>query len=233
MAPDRLRPERTTTPSTGQHAYYGLRRPEMIGLLPLSIASCLDVGCGEGAFLDAVRAERPDVRLRGIEQEEAPARRARDRGLDVTTGAFPDVLDPSERFDCVVFNDVLEHMVDPWAALGVARSILSDGGCVVASIPSIRNFQTLYALVRHGRWDYVDSGVLDRTHLRFFTRSTIAELFAGAGFDIVTINGGFPLRDRRSRALRILSIAAGRSLYREGSFRQFHVVARPAAPTAT
>lgn len=217
-------------PAAEADGYYGLARLEMMALVPEGVESLLDVGCGDGAFLDAVRAHRPAVRLRGIETEGAPARRARDRGLDVTHGAFPDDLDPSERFDCMVFNDVLEHLIDPWGALRVARSRLRAGGYVVASIPNIRNLETLFTLVRGGHWDYADSGVLDRTHLRFFTRATILELFDAAGYEVVSIAGGWPLVDRRSRALRVLSIAAGRSLYREGRFRQFHVVARPGAP---
>ena len=229
MALDHPGPEQIATAGP-PHGYYGLSRPEMIELLPPGIESLLDVGCGEGAFLDAVRSARPSVRLRGIEPEEAPARRACDRGLAVTNGSFPEGIGTSERFDCIVFNDVLEHMIDPWGALRAARDLLGDDGCVVASIPNIRNLETLFALVRRGRWDYVDAGVLDRTHLRFFTRSTILALFDGAGYDVVSVRGGFPLVDRRSRALRVLSLVAGRSLYREGCYRQFHVVARPVAP---
>lgn len=207
--------------------YYGLGRHEMLELLPSDIRSLLDVGCGEGAFLEACRSARPSLRLRGIEAAEAPANRARNRGLEVTIGTFPDDLPPSEPFDCIVFNDVLEHMVDPWAALEQARGRLTDKGSVLASIPNVRNLDTLFDLVRRGRWDYVDAGVLDRTHLRFFTRSTILGLFEGAGYEVVTIRGGMPLLGRRFRALRVLSIAAGRTLYRDGCFRQFHLVARP------
>lgn len=212
--------------------YYGLDRPEMLELVPTGTTSLLDVGCGEGAFLDACRRHRPDLRVSGIEAVARPAHRARERGLDVTIGSFPADLPPSERFDCIVFNDVLEHLVDPWAALVVARQRLGDDGCIVASIPNIRNLETLVALVRRGRWDYVDAGVLDRTHLRFFTRSSILALFEGAGYEVVTIRGGMPLRSRRFRVLRVLSLAAGRTMYREGCFRQFHLVARPVAPTS-
>ncbi len=229
MALDHPGTDRTWVQPAGPHGYYGLSRPEMVELLPAGLESLLDVGCGEGAFLDAVRARTPHLRLRGIESEEAPARRARDRGLDVTNGSFPDGIDTSERFDCIVFNDVLEHLVDPWDALRAARSLIGEGGCVVASIPNIRNLETLLALVRRGRWDYVEAGVLDRTHLRFFTRTTILALFEGAGFDIVSIAGGWPLLSRKYRALRVLSLAAGRTLYRESCFRQFHIVARPGA----
>jgi len=229
MALDHPGPSQAVEEVGGPDGYYGLARTEMLELLPAGIKSLLDVGCGEGAFLDACRQRLPNLRLSGIEPTEEPASRARARGLDVTTGSFPDDLPPSERFDCIVFNDVLEHLVDPWAALQTAGERLSDEGWVVASIPNIRNLETMLALVRHGAWDYVDAGVLDRTHLRFFTRSTILALFEGAGYDVVTIRGGWPLEARKFRALRFLSIAAGRTLYRDGSFRQFHLVARRVA----
>ena len=226
MALDQPGPHQAVEDVQGPDGYYGLARAEMLELLPAGISSLLDVGCGEGAFLAACRRRLPDVRLSGIELAESPAERGRARGLDVVTGAFPDDLPSAARFDCIVFNDVLEHMVDPWAALRSAGDRLADDGWVVASIPNIRNLETLSALVRHGAWDYVDAGVLDRTHLRFFTRSTILALFEGAGFEVVTIRGGWPLETRRYRALRVLSIAGGRTLYRDGCFRQFHLVAR-------
>lgn len=208
--------------------YYGQRRLEMVDLLPARTTAVLDVGCGEGAFLDALRERRPDLRLAGIEPVETAGAAARRRGLHVVSGSFPDDVPDGEAFDCIVFNDVLEHVVDPWDALRAAREVLGDGGCVVASIPNVRNLETLVALVRRGRWDYVDAGVLDRTHLRFFTRATILELFAGAGFEVVSIRGGFALGGRRWRLLRAMSILGGRTLWRESLFRQFHLVAEPA-----
>lgn len=231
MVADHSAAEGVNAEDDGPGGYYGLDRPEMLELVPAGITSLLDVGCGEGAFLDACRRHLPDVRLSGIEPVEVPARRARDRDLDVTTGSFPADLPPSERFDCIVFNDVLEHLVDPAGALVAARGRLSDDGCIVASIPNIRNLETLFALVRRGRWDYVDAGVLDRTHIRFFTQSSILALFEDVGYEVVTIKGGWPLTSRKFRALRLLSIAAGRTMYREGCFRQFHLVAEPRSTT--
>jgi 2-polyprenyl-3-methyl-5-hydroxy-6-metoxy-1,4-benzoquinol methylase len=87
-------------------------------------------------------------------------------------------------FDCIVFADVLEHLRDPWATLKRYLQWLKPDGYVVASIPNVRNIALLYNLVIRGRWHYEDSGLLDRTHLRFFTREEILNLFAGAGLEV-------------------------------------------------
>ena len=121
-------------------------------------------------------------------------------------GYFPEAMDSlDERFDCVVLNDVLEHMVDPGSALVAARRFVAPGGYVVASIPNIRYFPVVHQLVFKDRWDYADWGVLDRTHLRFFTVSTMIEMFERAGYQVARthgINTAFQLAKwRRFRAL--------------------------------
>jgi hypothetical protein len=104
------------------------------------------------------------------------------------TGRFPDDLPEGSTFECVVFNDVLEHLVDPWQALTFTRTLLTGPRAVVASVPNARNAaEVLEPLVLRGRWDYGDYGVLDRTHLRFFTRSSITEMFERSGFVVETI----------------------------------------------
>jgi 2-polyprenyl-3-methyl-5-hydroxy-6-metoxy-1,4-benzoquinol methylase len=107
-----------------------------------------------------------------------------------------------ERYDCIVLADVLEHLVDPWSLLGRARQMLAPGGCVVASIPNVRNIGLIFNLLARGRWRYEDSGLLDRTHLRFFTRTEIHELYASAGLVIERIEVN---RDRYRPALRVLA----------------------------
>lgn len=108
----------------------------------------------------------------------------------VFVGAFGDTLSlPIGEYDCVVFNDVLEHMVDPAGALGYARTLLKPAGCIVASIPNIRHFPTVWKLVVHGRWEYAEAGTLDRTHLRFFTKESIKNLFREAGYTITQLTG--------------------------------------------
>jgi 2-polyprenyl-3-methyl-5-hydroxy-6-metoxy-1,4-benzoquinol methylase len=85
-----------------------------------------------------------------------------------------DELDlPEEAFDCIVCNDVLEHLITPWQVLGKLAILLKPGGHFVASIPNVQYWGVLKDLVFEGDWRYADEGVLDVTHLRFFTRRSI------------------------------------------------------------
>jgi hypothetical protein len=82
--------------------------------------------------------------------------------------------------------DVLEHLRDPWAALFRLRDCLKDGGTVVASIPNIANYKIIKKLL-FTDWRYEPGGILDHTHLRFFTRRSVEDLFRNAGFEILRI----------------------------------------------
>ena len=88
--------------------------------------------------------------------------------------------------DCLVFGDVLEHLVDPWAALTRLSRLVREGGQVLACIPNVQHYSVIVNLLR-GKWDYQDEGLLDRTHLRFFTLSGIQDLFAKAGLRVFDI----------------------------------------------
>jgi hypothetical protein len=85
--------------------------------------------------------------------------------------------------DCVIFADVLEHLVDPWTVLATWSTRLAARGTLVASIPNVLHRSVVRGML-HGRWDYTDEGILDRTHLRFFTRETALELIESAGFRV-------------------------------------------------
>jgi len=91
-------------------------------------------------------------------------------------------------FDCIVLADVLEHLRDPWSLLTRLQPYLADDGTVVASIPNVGHYPIILGLVRH-RWRYTPEGVLDRTHLRFFTLETIRDMFTRSGFHIVHVGG--------------------------------------------
>lgn len=164
--------------------YYDEPRPEVTSRIPESAKYILDVGCASGALGRLIKAERPLVEVRGIEPVPDQAERARKVLDDVMVGQADDPL-PNHwpRPDCIIFADVLEHLVDPWAVLERYRNILSPGGTIVASIPNVANRVVISGLLRL-RWDYAPFGILDRTHLRFFTRETALELFEKAGFSI-------------------------------------------------
>ena len=126
-------------------------------------------------------------------------------------------------YDVIVFNDVLEHMVDPSAALRASRDLLAPNGSVIASIPNFRNWRTLNTILREGTFAYEDSGVLDRTHLRFFCKRDIIELFIDSGFDVEHIGGIAPLNRRNWQRWEFVSRFLGNDLHIEGAFVQYVV----------
>jgi 2-polyprenyl-3-methyl-5-hydroxy-6-metoxy-1,4-benzoquinol methylase len=214
--------------------YFEYDRPEMLSLIPKSARRVLDVGCGSGRFGQLVKRER-GVEVWGIE----PATRASQEAVDVLDRAFqgefgPGIPLPEKFFDVVVFNDVLEHMPDPWAALTLARDHLTPEGAVVASIPSIRHFPTLWRLVARKEWRYKDSGTLDRTHLRFFTRQTIEEMFTTTGYEICQIEGLHPFHggnddDQLWRYFKVLNLLTF-GFISDMKYLQYGVRAKPITP---
>ncbi|MGZ4519074.1 MAG: class I SAM-dependent methyltransferase [Mycobacteriaceae bacterium] len=171
--------------STTASPYETTTRPEIHELIPPSAKRFLDVGCNDGGFGRWLKHTQPSREVWGVEPNANQAAVAQRTYTDVLTGLYPDVLkDLGGEFDCIIFNHVLEHMVDPWGALLKTRDRLTDGGCVIAVIPNIRYVTVLADLAFRGRWDYQDAGLLDRTHLRFFTRASIEPLFGDAGFTV-------------------------------------------------
>lgn len=83
-------------------------------------------------------------------------------------------------FDTILCLDILEHLVDPWTMVSNLHGLLQPGGCIVASVPNVRHYSVLLPLLA-GHWRYRDAEVLDRTHLRFFTRDTAVELVTSSG----------------------------------------------------
>jgi 2-polyprenyl-3-methyl-5-hydroxy-6-metoxy-1,4-benzoquinol methylase len=205
-----------STDHTLDSGYFTHTRDDVLEVVP-EAGSYLEIGCGAGAFGSSLRAAHPTAEVWGVELVPEAAAVASDLLDRVVVGPFPEVADEVERtFDCIVCNDVLEHIADPWAALDRVCSLLKPGGWVVASIPNVRNPQTIWNLVVRGRWDYVPSGVLDKTHLRFFTKSTMVEMFEEAGLRVERIVGSFALGGGRLAALRLPSWPiVGRLLFRQ------------------
>lgn len=146
----------------------------------------LEVGCATG-YMSRVFADR-GCSVVGVEIDADAAERAREvceavHVIDVESPDFPDVVG-SVAFDAIVFGDVLEHLRDPVATLRRMRSLVSPGGCVVASIPNVAHGAVRLALL-DGHFDYTRLGLLDETHLRFFTRGGVERLFREGGFVIV------------------------------------------------
>jgi 2-polyprenyl-3-methyl-5-hydroxy-6-metoxy-1,4-benzoquinol methylase len=96
---------------------------------------------------------------------------------------------PVGYFDCIVFNDVLEHLMDPWKVLSDSKKLLAPGGCVVASIPNMRFYDVLKQLIVNKQWQYKEAGIMDFTHIRFFTVESIRDMFVKSGYRVVVLKG--------------------------------------------
>ena len=170
--------------------YFRSQRKEMIPFIPNNVRTLLEVGCGTGSFASHLKALR-GIEVTGIEPQQSAYEQAStvlDRVLQLDVDSGITEL-KGKQFDCIVFNDVLEHLVDPWAVLTKVRELLMPGGSVVASIPNIRYMPALKEFVIKGTWRYQQDGVMDKTHLRFFTQTSIAELFDSSGYDISLLQG--------------------------------------------
>jgi 2-polyprenyl-3-methyl-5-hydroxy-6-metoxy-1,4-benzoquinol methylase len=151
-------------------------------------SSVLEFGCATG-YMSEVLAQRCRCRVTGIELDPQAAATATAFCERVVVGDA-EALDleahlGDERFDAVLFADVLEHLRDPAAMLRRVRPFVAEGGAVVASIPNIAHISVRLALLG-GEFRYRDLGLLDDTHVRFFTRASIVDLFESEGFVVST-----------------------------------------------
>ena len=147
-------------------------------------ARVLDVGCASGYLAERYAAR--GCRVFGIESDAANAERARRFCETVVVGDIENASDRAQLpgpFDFVVFGDVLEHLRDPWTTLAQTRALLADDGRVIASIPNIAHWSARREIAL-GRFPYAESGLFDRTHLRFFTLASARALAATAGYDV-------------------------------------------------
>jgi len=164
---------------------WSLPRTDLVELIPPGARRILDVGCGMGKTGRVLR-ERGFEEIFGVEVDPSAADQARPFYKEVIVGDVDGDVLPFGKgfFDCIVYGDVLEHLVDPWKVLQRHREILRDDGTIICSIPNIRYYRILGSLIFEGRWDYTRLGILDRTHLRFFTLKTIEDMFRETGYEL-------------------------------------------------
>lgn len=192
----------------------------------------LDVGCARGHLAAALASTGWNVT--GIETDSADARAARSHGLHVIELSADEAFaELSETFDVIVFADVLEHMSDPLSVLKNALEVLAPGGRIIVSVPNVAHL-TIRAQLLLGRFNYADRGIMDRTHLRFFTRRTLIELIEGAGLAMdrmrvtpAPIEEVFPIMNRTWPLRALLDANAGLArLWKSGLAYQWVIEAR-------
>ena len=188
---------------------YYIEREEIARLVPAEARSILDVGCGSGSTGALLKASRTDCRVSGIELDERAARIAQEVLDDVIVGDVQtmEIPFPHQSFDCLILADILEHTVDPVTVLKKVAQFLSPEGTLVVSLPNIRHYSAIQRLISRG-WKYEDSGVFDRTHLRFFSLASMKELIEAAGFRIEHVEPKIVT----GRKMRFLKMLAGKRL---------------------
>ncbi|MGI8438574.1 MAG: class I SAM-dependent methyltransferase [Chthoniobacterales bacterium] len=205
--------------------YFSRVRPEMLPFIPHEVRRILEFGCGEGTF--GAQLKKRGAEVWGVELEPSAAEIARQQLDRVFCGDALEMIAhlPAAYFDCIIFNDVLEHLIDPYTVLLAARRLFTAEGLVVCSIPNVRFFRNFFNFVVRGDWHYEDSGIMDKTHLRFFTRKSIAEMFESLSYQVVRLEG---INATPSWRVALLSAMLFGAL-EDTKYLQFCCVARPLA----
>lgn len=207
-------------------AYYRQDRRELLRLLSGRGLRVLELGCASGTTGAELKALGIAEVVHGVELRPDLAGEAEGRIERVWTADL-ETLEPGDLeppYDALVAADVLEHLRDPWSVLRRLSAALAGGAQLVASIPNVRYLPVVADLAVRGRFDYRPEGVLDRGHLRFFTRRSIHQLLDGAGFVDVDIDG----RPLSRRWKQLLAGPLG-----DLGVRQFLIRARLGPPSTT
>jgi 2-polyprenyl-3-methyl-5-hydroxy-6-metoxy-1,4-benzoquinol methylase len=179
-------------------SYYSQSRSEVASFVPVNIGRILDVGCGQGAFLELIK-EKTGAETWGIELMPGITEV---RKVDkILTGSVEDLINdiPNDYFDCITFNDILEHLLHPTEVLKMMSPKLTKTGIIIASIPNVRFSANLYELLIKKDWAYKDYGILDSTHIRFFTQISMKRMLEEAGYKVncqegINMNSSWKLR---------------------------------------
>ncbi|MDD2876521.1 MAG: methyltransferase domain-containing protein [Acidiphilium sp.] len=188
-------------------AYPDFANPDLLDAIPLVARTVIDVGCGGGALGAAFRCRNPRARVLGVDLDPgsiavAQTRLSEAALCDVQTEAFP--FDLPDGIDCLIYGDVMEHLSDPWEVLTRHVEQLNPDGTVVVCFPNVEHWSIAYRLLK-GSFDYEEEGLLDRTHLRWFTPRTMGAALERAGLSLCDVR---PRPTDRTAAVRFVEAVA-------------------------
>lgn len=189
--------------------------PDLLRAIPLSSQRIIEIGCSSGVLAREYKKKNPDCNYFGVDIDATYTKLA-DRYCDQTQAL--NIENTNEEFflaqanrDCWIFGDTLEHFQDPWRILRKIRAVVPAHGCIVACIPNAQHW-SIQVKLSLGDFRYEDSGLMDRTHLRWFTKQTIADLFRETGFCIIEGSPRIfnePMRNRFLPIIGSMAKAAG------------------------
>ena len=193
--------------------YYSNLRMPLLNLIEKSPKRVLEVGCASGQTLSYLKSKGAKLTI-GVElsPEVADLAEKRQEVDKVIVGSIEEIqLDyPDGYFDLIIVGFVIEHVSNPWKVMQKLYSLLEKDGQLVGSLPNVRHVSVIFPLIFLGQWKYVAEGIMDWTHLRFFTRSTIFELMESSGFEIKRIDA--ELEGRKVKLVNAISLNLFRDL---------------------
>ena len=204
-------------PPEGADAYYSGLNEWLLRAVPPTARTIVEVGCGYGKLGTRLKELRPGSRVYGVERVPAAAKVARTTLDDVFECDVEQEDLPLEdgSVDCILYGDVLEHMRDPWAVLRRHRRLLHEGGIVLCSIPNVQHHSVVSQLLQ-GDFQYQDAGIMDWTHLRFFTCASAMKMLLDSGYapdlvDEIPWGGAEGLVEAGADLFRALRVDLGRA----------------------
>lgn len=167
-------------------SYFSTVRSEVINLFPGQVEKVLELGCGEGVTLKYIKEIGLAHEVCGVDFHNESLEKAKNNSIDKVLNLDLNSFDANaieDKYDVILCLDVLEHVTDPWSVVKGLKTLLTNKGVIIASIPNVQNIRVVFPLI-FGQWSYKDCGVLDQGHLRFFTRKTAIGLIKQGGLDI-------------------------------------------------
>ncbi len=201
-----------------QPAYFSNARTDILPLLPAFSDKVLEVGCGNGATLAWLKEKASCRHTTGIELLPEVGEAAKQRIDHTIIGNAEQLVSTlnGHTFQLVLLLDVLEHMVDPWSFMRRLMPLLDQGAVVLASIPNMRTAVVLSKLLFRGSFDYHDgAGIMDRTHLRWFTRKSASDLMNNEGLVVEHIIPSPNAPGSRSQLANTMTLGLFRDFFTE------------------
>lgn len=193
---------------TKPEGYFEHNRFEMIQFIDIPISKCLDLGCGQGGYLDLLKSNFENLETWGIEINFDSGEIAKKKGHKISIGDAEKIIDdlPDNYFDLISCNDVLEHFINPFIILEKLKTKLSNNGRIISSLPNVRYYKVMFEYVFKGDWIYREAGVMDKTHFRFFTKKSIERMYYDAGYQVIVNKGINKGKSLKPHLINIFSI---------------------------